>query len=352
MIDDLARQLATPMPRRRALRIAGAAMAMAAFPALRPAVGAASVPCGALGCNGKCCSATDWVVPGLQGVCCDPDEVCCLGARREKDPEHTYGWCCPAGQTCGDELGDCRAVCKAPMFECGQECCNEGASCCPIGADEVPMCCPDEHECVRQIQPGQAALTPDSPNVCCPPDQLVTALTVNRMCCPEGSVTQPGGGLSTAGGFCCKSGNVCGQDCCDSTPSFPKRCVGGRKCEFTFLDIDETKVTASRDGAVRVPLTLRLPTSGTVSVVMAGSAGKASAGGVEGVATAAAKKPVVLGKAKLRGKVGRSTVRVRLSRSGRSLLRRRGKLAVTVMVTLTDGKESTSVATPVTLRRR
>ena len=137
--------------------------------------------------------------PGLQGVCCGEDEVCCGGGRWESDPDHSYGWCCPAGQACGDELETCRAVCKAPAFECGTECCNEHAACCPAGFDEEVVCCADDEECLKMIKPGMAGITPDSPTVCCPQERVVTALTVSRICCPPGSVRQPSGGLSTVG---------------------------------------------------------------------------------------------------------------------------------------------------------
>jgi hypothetical protein len=343
MIDDLARELARPMPRRRALRLLGGAVAVAVVPGLRAPV-AAAASCGALGCSGKCCSSTDWRIPGLQGVCCDVDEVCCGGGRWEKDPDHTYGWCCPAGQACGAEVGTCKASCKAPMFECGENCCNEDAACCPVDSEDFPICCPDGHDCVKQITPGNAGITPDSPYVCCPPEQLVTALTVSKICCPPGSVTQPGGGLSTAGGLCCTSGNVCaGRDCCDSTPSFPKECVNGR-CEFEFLEIEDKSVKTERDGTVKVPVTMKQAHPATVSVVMAGASGS--------VAADAARKPVVLGRRKLAAKRGKRTVRIKLSRRGRKLLRKRGKLRVEIIVAVRDAAGKAETATPVTLRRR
>jgi len=313
---------------------------------LRPARAAAVVTsCGALGCSGKCCSATDWSVPSKQGVCCGDTDVCCTGAHRPSDPDHIYGWCCPEGYTCGAELLDCRAACTAPSFECGEHCCDEDAACCPVESEDDPVCCPDGHGCVKQIQPGQAALTPDSRWVCCPPERLVTALTVSRICCPEGSVRQPGGGLSTAGGFCCTQRNVCGDTCCDSLPSFPKRCVEGGRCEYELLLMEPKKVTTGRDGAVRVPLTFVKPARGTLAVALPGTARASSA--------AASEKGQVLGKVTLpRRAKGRRDVRVRLSRRGRSLLRKRGKLRVELVLTLSDGKDTTSTTTPVTLRRR
>jgi hypothetical protein len=337
MVDDLARQLAAPMPRRRALALAGGALMTMAFPSLRPAGAMAAVTsCGALGCSGKCCSATDWSVPGLQGVCCGESDVCCSGAHRASDPDHTYGWCCPEGQACGEELGDCKASCKAPSFECGQHCCNEDAACCPVDSEDDPVCCPDENDCARQIQPGQTALTPESRYVCCPPEQLVTALRT-PMCCPQGSVRVPGGGLMVGAGFCCTSRNVCGQQCCDSLPRFPQRCVDGRRCEYEMLLMDADKVTATRDGKVRVPLTFVQPARGTLAVQLPGSAARASSAGAT---AAAARKPVLLGKATL----------PRGTRGPREL-RRRGRLKVEIVLTLTDGKDKARTVTPVTLRR-
>ena len=192
------------------------------------------------------------------------------------------------------------------------------------------------------IKPGMVGITADSPTVCCPEERVVTALTVSRICCPPGSVRQPGGGLSTAGGLCCTEEKVCGSTCCDSTPSFPKLCVDGKRCEFAFLLVDEKKV-AYRDGAVRVPLQLlSAGARATISVVAAGGGGKA----------AAAAKPETLGSARLRGaRPGYKRVRVKLTRRGRKLLRRRGKLKVLIVVTVRDGSERASTETPVTLRR-
>ena len=343
MIDDLARELTRPMPRRRALRLLGGAVAVAVVPGLRVPV-AAAASCGALGCSGKCCSSTDWMKPGLQGVCCDVSETCCGPMANPGDPDHMYGWCCGEGYDCGEEFDTCKAVCKAPKFECGEDCCDEGAACCPVN-DGEPMCCPDGEDCVKQITQGNVGITPDSPYVCCPPERLVTALTVSKICCPPGSVRQPGGGLSTAGGFCCTSGKVCGSTCCDSTPSFPKECIDGKRCEFEFLRVEQEKVKAERDGTVKVPLKLDRPASATLSVVMAGGGG--------GKASAAAAKPVVLGRKKVSvGRPGRKAVRIKLSRRGRKRLRKHGKLRVEVIVAVRDAAGKAETATPVTLRAR
>ncbi len=345
MIDDLARELTRPMPRRRALRVLGGAVAVAVIPGLRVPV-AVAASCGALGCSGKCCSATDWSTPGLQGVCCGETDTCCGPTSNPRDPDHQYGWCCGEGYECGDELNACKSICKAPMYECGSDCCDQDAACCPVREDD-PICCPEGTDCVKQITPGNIGITPDSPYVCCPPEQLVTALTVSKICCPTGSVRQPSGGLATAGGLCCTAGNVCaGRDCCDSTPSFPKECVNGR-CEFEFLEIEDKSVKTEKNGTVKVPLNMKQAHPATVSVVMA-------AGGASAVAAAAGarRKPVVLGRRKVAGKRGRKTVRVRLSRRGRRLLRKRRSLRVHVVVTVSDANGKAETTTPVTLRRR
>jgi hypothetical protein len=167
---------------------------------------------------------------------------------------------------------------------------------------------------------------------------------VSKICCPQGSVKQPGGGLSTAGGLCCTAGNVCaGRDCCDSTPSFPKECVNGR-CEFEFLEIEDKSVKTERDGTVKVPVNMKQAHPATVSVVMAGASASA-------VAESAA-KPVVLGRRKLPAKRGRRTVRIKLSRRGRRMLRKRRTLKVQVIVSVSDANGKAETTTPVTLRRR
>jgi hypothetical protein len=348
MIDDLARQLAQPMPRRRALRIMAGVLAATAIPGARPAT-AAVVSCGALGCSGKCCSATDWSIPSKQGVCCDDDAVCCSGGRKANDPDHTYGWCCSQGETCGEEIGDCIATCKSPNFECGTACCGPDQSCCPVTSEDDPMCCPDGEHCAKQLQQGDAGIRPDARYVCCPEERLVTAYTNNTACCPPGSVHQPGGGISTGGGACCTEGNICGDQCCDSLPRFPQRCVRPGYCEFEALLVDEAKVTAQRDGSVKVPITLKAATSAKVTIVLPAGA-RSSATGL--TATSSANKPRRLGTATLRrGRRGRRTVRVRLNREGRRLLRRRRRLDVQVVLTVSDRGQKASARTPVTLRR-
>ena len=205
--DDIARRLAEPMPRRRALRVAGAALVGAvAVPGLRPrSAAAAGYPCTGLNplkcSNGgaQVCVPSDWNCCSneLCAGACEPWEACSPGAgcddtpllctdkkaagtRGGGDPTRpkfcsvrlksgpstcypsgrtlTWGWCCHEGETCGKHLGDC----ECEGTECGNACCQEGQVCadeihsvccqnnwkpCSVGRDHVVKCCPPRDTC-------------------------------------------------------------------------------------------------------------------------------------------------------------------------------------------------------------
>jgi hypothetical protein len=192
-------------------------------------------------------------------------------------------------------------------------------SCCSVGAaagvgDGVQTCCAPGHTCVKEITGPNAAITPDSTFQCCPPERLVVVSQFNTICCPPGKVKQPAGTLSTNGGLCCTAEKVCGADCCDSLPSFPKVCKDGR-CEFDFARIFPTRATAREDGIVPVPMRVGRPVAGSMLIEHVGATQSL-------LGTAAATQ--VLGKARFRAKRrGSRTVEVRLSRKARALLRKR-----------------------------
>jgi FecR protein len=112
-LDGLARTLAQPMPRRRAVRVMAVGFVAAAFPALRPRRAVAQGGCGPSTCQDlfpgyKCCPL---------GQCCPGDAYCCAQTRE----------CCPAGEVCLDKPGS--VECCLPERVCGAECCPADYEC-------------------------------------------------------------------------------------------------------------------------------------------------------------------------------------------------------------------------------
>ena len=163
--DDLARTLAEPMPRRRAVRVIGASLAAITVPGLRPRM-AHAVPsaCSRRSPNVNVCEK-DRYPQAAELYCCPPpgprygcgdadngykckdrcppvnpimiggkviNQVFCVSTERAPPDSNTPGWpvryaCCPRPDfICGD--GECTLNCKyhfGPSSEqCGKECCN------------------------------------------------------------------------------------------------------------------------------------------------------------------------------------------------------------------------------------
>ncbi len=251
--DDLARRLAETMPRRRALRLAGAALVGAvAVPGLRPrSAGAVGFPCTGLTPQ-KCssggaqvCVPNDWncCSNSLCAGACKPWESCSSGGcndtpllcsdkgaagtrgggDRQARPEFcsvrlasgpticypqgrtlTWGWCCGKGETCGTTLGDCN--CEGDY--CGPACCKQGQVC----ADQIRgVCCPKHW--------NQCAVGPGHVVKCCPPRDTCcfNHKTHTAVCC---DADHP-----CVGGKCeCKKHEErCGATCCRKGQS----CVAG-----------------------------------------------------------------------------------------------------------------------------
>jgi hypothetical protein len=189
--------------------------------------------------------------------------------------------------------------------------------------------------------PGQSAITPDSPRVCCPPERLVTA-TAQHICCPPGKVRQPSGGLSTRGGLCCTADKVCGNDCCDSLPSFPMNCTKGR-CEFDRARIFDKAATATPAGEVAVGTDFRKASSGKMSLVTIPPKGARL--------VAKSSKPQVLGHARFHaGHKGRRDVKVELSDKGRALLHDKGTLHVNAVIAFSKNGKTVKSYTPLKLK--
>ena len=153
-MDSLARSLAMPMPRRRALRLLGSALVLAAVPALRP--------------------SRTWAAAG--GIEDRPDII--------DPPEGPFG----PPVRCGD------VVCN-PTFNCVKCCPAEGGggSCCP---------------CYHQLPPPQRPLRQAVRMPAGRPPVLRAAgtlLRAERSTCCRGSICLP---------ICKPDEQLCDDDCC------------------------------------------------------------------------------------------------------------------------------------------
>ncbi len=200
--DDLARTLAKPMPRSRALRTVGAALVTAVAPAAlaRPVSAAplatqACTGCGVphlAGCvlNKTCGSGQSVGFP----VCCKwpgflgqwspggAAGLCAQAGAQENSPPGGLACCCPPNTICGNVQGGeppCVPKCNGPVCSVDKQCCPKKTGRCVKG-----KCCP----AIRTTK----ATGPNSRAVAC---------------CPAGTIAVPG-----ATGLCCRRGH---KDCCD-----------------------------------------------------------------------------------------------------------------------------------------
>jgi hypothetical protein len=234
------------MPRRRALRVIGTALAVGAFPALRPdrAVGRRS--------QAKQCSIS-WTGPrgehltNVGGYYYPETEKCCTGPGTVDGRRGFFAWVCrkndvcgqfgavhciptcPPGETkCGKACckgrrptlpaevcyqGRCRPTCPEKTVKCGNTCCTskqlcKNGKCCDKCGGNGTCCDPATTYCCRE--PGD----PKSPGRCCKKDKE-TCCGVGppgeqkRMCCPKPNKctrqlpSTKGGLTSTSPWVCC-----------------------------------------------------------------------------------------------------------------------------------------------------
>lgn len=215
IVDDLARSLAQPLSRRRALRLLATSAAALAVPALRPPTAPAAVhrsrasdcrgdtracPTRLSGASGpdKCCGSPA-LRYGCEGaledpVCVDlcprPHTVCPTGGKDENG--NTKLVCCKAPRTVGCCEGECIPNCQLLFGPGHTPCC---ASCCPPGrrcafSGKSRTCCPTNRTVNRKIQgkPTRFCCPAGTVRVrgasCCPPDR--------RDCCDD-LLAPPGG---------------------------------------------------------------------------------------------------------------------------------------------------------------
>ena len=178
--DDLARNLAEPMPRRRAVRVVGASLAALAVPGVGSGVASAATTrfgtCPQGSGRRQCYTAPDWLPgrPDAQPYCCpfppqqwscgdeDNGYVCrnhCPRANPVLRKRQVPTWssatypdgspkrynCCPVPDF-EPHQGECLATCTFThgpgTYRCGADCCRDSESCCDrIFGIHAPSCC-------------------------------------------------------------------------------------------------------------------------------------------------------------------------------------------------------------------
>lgn len=143
LLDDLARRLARPMPRRRALAVLGGSVAALMLPSLRPR--------GAFGQSAEivCTQPTQY----CRSVTCPSSRICCVGP-----PDPSTISQCPTNPHCCD-----------PCDPTGSRCLGDGS--CGPGPVDPAACCASQ---------GLQACGPSG--LCCTPDQICDAS--RGICCP------------------------------------------------------------------------------------------------------------------------------------------------------------------------
>ena len=185
--DNLARTLASPMPRRRALRVAGVALVAAAVPGFRPPAALAD---------------------------CGPDTLC--SSLCHSSPIYTGACGVQTKSGCGSQV-NCRM--SGGCMVAGQKCCRGGS-----GASEDAWICPSNLPCGKIDGPRCPCPTTCTDGTCCPRSKgrcvngrcCPAIRTTFRpgsskkavACCPPGTVAVPGGV-----GLCCPKSK---PNCCDA----------------------------------------------------------------------------------------------------------------------------------------
>jgi hypothetical protein len=271
LLDDLARTLAEPMPRRRAIRVIGASLAAIAVPGVSPRFAQATAvsrsQCGRPG-GGFClrgpdsqgkieCKPCGWP---LQRYSCGRDGFTCVdecppvffNPYLKKNQRQTScsssapfpegrgqpkAWLCckPPVSLCDPDdpdlcLPDCRLLFPGEGYEqCGSLCCPPGQECRAVKGKK--QCVPCANTCkpprgkAKCCARGEKCCFNNTTAACCGPTQTCHAANRKQATCTCDSGTKCGpdcckkgeaccSGLGTE--QCCKKGEECchGGDCC------------------------------------------------------------------------------------------------------------------------------------------
>ena len=254
-LDELARSMAKPMPRRRALRAIGSALITVAVPAAlaRPARASMAVPHACTGCGvehgagcvlNKTCGRGD--MAGFP-VCCrkagyfgrftyGPAGGHCAqaGGSGGLDPPGGLACCCPAGSSCGTPPGEpvCVQNCRTKLCGLGKKCCGADQECVQF---QFALGGKTYEKCAAKCEPGtrRCKLNLD----CCPSTQHCCSSTPGDM------------------GICCDPEQVCVR-AFNTRNEYARLCR--RKCEapqvrcnFICCDADKRAYRKIKDGRIR-----------------------------------------------------------------------------------------------------
>jgi hypothetical protein len=273
-LDGLARALAEPMPRSRALRMLGGAVVTAALPAaLRPQRASAqarisTVPTGV--CAKNCtdplpfpciCQGPETAVGviGCFETCGVAGSTCCCCPQA--DGSNGCALACPPGTRCGDpNRGEPNCVYECPGDrKCGSKCCEVGSVCADPdlelccgaretvcrGGNTVSCCKANEHCCSGTCCERGTRCVPGRPGRCTPCPRPPEARRCGNTCCRKGEPCCSGR-CCTKQQKCCpsdvcckKSDKCCGPTCCtdkqkccdDHCCPEPKTCCGKSCCQ-------------------------------------------------------------------------------------------------------------------------
>jgi hypothetical protein len=188
--DDLARTLAEPMPRRRAVRVIGASLAAVALPGIGPRLARAATTSRSQTCGGGqrlCWTAPDWVPgrPDAQPYCCPyPEQQWSCG-----DKDNGYKCkndCPPVNPRTGKKQ---KPTWSAAKYQDGRP---QKYNCCP-----VPQFDPVDGECVPGCSFTHGPGAHRCGKTCCPRSQRCVRSTGTCENCPPDRPV------------------VCGSECCD-----------------------------------------------------------------------------------------------------------------------------------------
>jgi hypothetical protein len=227
-LDDLARTLAEPMPRSRAMKVLGSALVAAAVPGIRPAAAGARssyiVTCAKDGnkCPGQklCCKDCPGVTGdpygGILQICCNTNDAC--------------DWHPPGPSTKCGTMG-CKPQCKTRLCGPEKKCCEDDAVCTryeiswggTVREGCVTKCAPGSRRCKRSGGGWSLACCPNGQNCC------------NGLCCDPGTVCV--GGLNAAGG----TTRLCKRKC--DPPQ--------ARCNFTCCDKDKRAYRKLANGKIQ-----------------------------------------------------------------------------------------------------
>ena len=183
-IDDLSRILATPMPRRKALRLLAGALTGAFLASLgtERAQAACSPACtgGQTCCNNAiCCNATDTCCFTNDGTVCCPSGTACCTHNNGHAPA-----CCPTAFASGCNNGDNGAntcTCNTPLTNCpssspttcctSSQCCTGSTCGTPCGSNcctASQCCCQSTGQCVASDAGTNGAPCSSTKTACAP----------------------------------------------------------------------------------------------------------------------------------------------------------------------------------------